>query len=197
MTEEEVNAKFLEMNKDLFNNKLNIDLDRYCERLIEIFNNIITAYQKDMSLRIYEISFDAESILSREDIDNKLKNVFGKIIEYIKVTVNKNKEFLITDLNNKDMDKYNSDIDLYGNELIKGISELYLKEITVLLKDLYRYMDSYSNARLDKIIKEIIYNHFIEKSKDTVQSSNTLLKNNIYNNTTYLENMNKSTVKQH
>ena len=197
MTEEEVNAKFLEMNKDLFNNKLNIDLDRYCESLIEIFNNIITAYQKDMGLRIYEISFDAESILSREDIDNKLKVVFDKIIEYIKEAVNKNKEMLTKDLNDKDMDKYNSDIDLCGDELINEISDLYLNEMSILLKDLYKYMDNYSNARLDKIIKEIIFKHFIEKSKDTIKSRNTLLKNNIYSNTSYLENMNKSTIKQH
>ena len=67
------------------------------------------------------------------------------------------------DLNDKDMDKYNSDIDLYGDELINEISDLYFNEMSILLKDLYKYMDNYSNARLDKIIKEIIFNHFIEK----------------------------------
>ena len=76
MTEEEVNAKILEMNKELFANKLNIDLDRCYDNMNVIFNNVINAFQKDMELRIYEISFDSESILTREEIEFKTKEFF-------------------------------------------------------------------------------------------------------------------------
>ena len=79
MTEEEVNAKFLEMNNEIFINKLNIDLDRCYDNMIVIFNNVINAFQKDMALRIYEISFDSERILTREEIDIKTKDFLNKI----------------------------------------------------------------------------------------------------------------------
>ena len=36
-------------------------------------------------------------------------------------------------------------------------------------------MDSYSNARLDKILKEIIYKHFIERCKTTIDSIHNIL----------------------
>ena len=194
MTEEEVNAKFLEMNQEIFTNKLNIDLDKCYNNLIVVFNNVINAFKKDMELRIYEISFDSESILSREEIGNKLEGFFNKLREYITSTVNKDEELLKSDINNN-LDNYIKNIDLFGDELLNGISEIYLKDIVVLLRDLYKYMDSYSNARLDKILKEIIYKHFIERCKTTIDSIHNILKNNIESNMAYLDNMNKSSIK--
>ena len=196
MTEEEVNAKFLEMNQEIFTNKLNIDLDKCYNNLIVVFNNVINAFKKDMELRIYEISFDSESILSREEIGNKLEGFFNKLRDYITSTVNKDEELLKSDINNN-LDNYIKNIDLFGDELLNGISEIYLKDIVVLLRDLYKYMDSYSNARLDKILKEIIYKHFIERCKTTIDSIHNILKNNIESNMAYLDNMNKSSVKTH
>jgi activator of HSP90 ATPase len=92
MTEEEVNAKFLEMNQEIFTNKLNIDLDKCYKNLIVVFNNVISAFKKDMELRIYEISFDSESILSREEIGNKIEGLFSKFRDYITKTVNRDEE---------------------------------------------------------------------------------------------------------
>ena len=197
MTEEEVNAKFLEMNKEIFIKKLNIDLDRCYDNMNVIFSNIINAFQKDMELRIYEISFDSESILSRYDIEIKTKAFFDKIREYIKSKIQKNESLLVTYINNQDLDNYIGNIELCSVELNNGISEIYLKEIDLLLNDLGRKMDIYSKVRLNKILKEILYNHFMERSKTTIDNVHSILKNNIHNNTEYLENMNKSTTKTH
>ena len=79
MTEEEVNAKLEEKNQELFFNKLKIDLDKCYKNLIVVINNILDAFQKDMELRVYEISFDAESLLSRDDINNRIKPIFDKM----------------------------------------------------------------------------------------------------------------------
>ena len=195
MTEEEVNAKFLEMNQEIFTNKLNIDLDKCYKNLIVVFNNVISAFKNDMELRIYEISFDSESILSREEIGNKIEGLFSKFRDYITNTVNRDEELLKKDINNKDLDNYKKNIDLFGEELIKGIDEIYLNNMAVLLNDFHKYMDSYSNARLDKILKQIIYNHFMERCRMTIYSIHNILKNNMENNKIYLENMNKSSVK--
>ena len=197
MTEEEVNAKFLEMNKEIFIKKLNIDLDRCYDNMNVIFSNIINAFQKDMELRIYEISFDSESILSRYDIEIKTKAFFDKIREYIKSTIQKNESLLVTYINSQDLDNYIGNIELCSSELNNGISELYLREVDLLLNDLGRKMDIYSKVRLNKILKEILYNHFMERSKTTIDNVHSILKNNIHNNTEYLENMNKSTTKTH
>ena len=192
MTEEEVNAKILEMNKELFANKLNIDLDRCYDNMNVIFNNVINAFQKDMELRIYEISFDSESILTREEIEFKTKEFFDKLRENIKNMIITNKSLLVNDISNQSLDNYINDIEVCGNNLYERISNLYLKEIELLLKDLGRKLDVYSIARLTKILKEIIYKNFMDRSKTTIESTHVILKNNVSNNSLYLDNMNKS-----
>lgn len=195
MTEEEVNAKILEMNKELFANKLNIDLDRCYDNMNVIFNNVINAFQKDMELRIYEISFDSESILTREEIEFKTKEFFDKLRENIKNMIITNKSLLVNDISNQSLDNYINDIEVCGNNLYERISNLYLKEIELLLKDLGRKLDVYSIARLTKILKEIIYKNFMDRSKTTIESTHVILKNNVSNNSLYLDNMNKSSIK--
>ena len=195
MTEEEVNARILEMNKELFANKLNIDLDRCYDNMNVIFNNVINAFQKDMELRIYEISFDSESILTREEIEFKTKEFFDKLRENIKNMIITNKSLLVNDISNQSLDNYINDIEVCGNNLYERISNLYLKEIELLLKDLGRKLDVYSIARLTKILKEIIYKNFMDRSKTTIESTHVILKNNVSNNSLYLDNMNKSSIK--
>ena len=56
-------------------------------------------------------------------------------------------------------------------------------------------MDAYSKIRMNKILKELIYSHFIERLSSTINDTNSIIKNNVTNNTSYLENMNKSTLK--
>ncbi len=75
------------------------------------------------------------------------------------------------------------------------MGELYSKGIIPLIRSVSVEMDAYSKARMDKILKEIIYNHFIERIRAAVENTNSLIKNNISLNTVYLENMNKSTIK--
>ena len=197
MTEEEVNVKFLEMNKEIFTKKLNIDLDKCYNNLNAIFNNVINAFQKDMELRIYEISFDSESILTREEIEIKTKEYFNKLKEYITTEINKNESLLIDTINNQDLDNYVNIITMCGNSLYNGISELFLKQIKLLLNDLGNKLDVYSKARLEKIINEIIYDHFMERCKMTIDSIHNILINNVHSNELYLDNMNKSSIKSH
>jgi hypothetical protein len=197
MTEEEVNVKFLEMNKEIFTKKLNIDLDKCYNNLNAIFNNVINAFQKDMELRIYELSFDSESILTREEIEIKTKEYFNTLKEYIATEINKNESLLIDTINNQDLNNYVNIITMCGNNLYNGISELYLKQIKLLLNDLGNKLDVYSKARLEKIINEIIYDHFMERCKMTIDSIHNILINNVHSNELYLDNMNKSTIKSH
>ena len=195
MTEEEVNAKLEETNQKLFFNKLRIDLDKCYKNLIVVLNNIINAFQKDMELRVYEISFDAESLLSRDDINARIKEFFDRLREFSKKKNEDNMNLLMESINNENIEKYTVDLDTYGNQFITEIGELYSKGIVSLIKSVSIEMDAYSKARMDKILKEIIYDHFIERIKATIDNTNNIVKNNINNNTDYLENMNKSTLK--
>ena len=195
MTEEEVNAKLVEKNQELFFNKLKIDLDKCYKNLIVVINNILDAFQKDMELRVYEISFDAESLLSRDDINNRIKPFFDKMREYCSKTNESNLKLLIETINNHDIEKYGNDLDALGNNFINGISTLYLEGIDLLIKSISVEMDAYSKIRMNKILKELIYSHFIERLSSTINDTNSIIKNNVTNNTSYLENMNKSTLK--
>lgn len=195
MTEEEVNAKLEEKNQELFFNKLKIDLDKCYKNLIVVINNVLDAFQKDMQLRVYEISFDAESLLSRDDINNRIKPFFDKMMEYCNKTIESNLALLLETINNHDIEKYSNDLDTLGNNFINGISTLYLEGIDLLIKSVSIEMDAYSKIRMNKILKEIVYNHFIERLTSTISDTNSIIKNNVTNNTSYLENMNKSTLK--
>ncbi len=195
MTEEEVNAKLEETNQKLFFNKLKIDLDKCYKNLMVVLNNIINAFQKDMELRVYEISFDAESLLSREDINIRIKEFFDRLRELSKKQIEDNINLLIESIDSQDMDKYTSELDIQVDQFVNEMGELYSKGIIPLIRSVSVEMDAYSKARMDKILKEIIYNHFIERIRAAVENTNSLIKNNISLNTVYLENMNKSTIK--
>ena len=195
MTEEEVNAKLEEKNQELFFNKLKIDLEKCYKNLIVVINNILDAFQKDMELRVYEISFDAESLLSRDDINNRIKPFFDKMREYCSKTNESNLKLLIASIENKDLEKYGNDLDTMGTNFVNGISTLYLEGIDLLIKSITVEMDAYSKIRMNKILKELIYSHFIERLSSTIIDTNSIIKNNVTNNTSYLENMNKSTLK--
>ena len=195
MTEEEVNAKLEEKNQELFFNKLKIDLEKCYKNLIVVINNILDAFQKDMELRVYEISFDAESLLSRDDINNRIKPFFDKMREYCSKTNESNLKLLIEIIESHDLEKYGNDLDALGTNFVNGISTLYLEGIDLLIKSITVEMDAYSKIRMNKILKELIYNHFIERLSSTIIDTNSIIKNNVTNNTSYLENMNKSTLK--
>ena len=195
MSEEEVSQQLAQMNQDIYNKKLLKDIDLNFENLIHIFEDSIAIFQKQMDTRIYEVIFDSDSTLTREVINTKTKEFFDKLQEYIKKSLENDKKTLIEIVNQKNYLGYVNQISVSSQEFIMLLEQKYQELSSILLESLTENIDDFSNGRLEKLINEIIFNHFIAKSRSDISNTNLLLINNYNANNEYLDNMNQKTVK--
>ena len=204
MSEEEVSQQLAQMNQDIYNKKLLKDIDLNFENLIHIFEDSIAIFQKQMDTRIYEVIFDSDSTLTREVINTKTKEFFDKLQEYIKKSLENDKKTrdfntyspeLFEIVNQKNYLGYVNQISVSSQEFIMLLEQKYQELSSILLENLTENIDDFSNGRLEKLINEIIFNHFIAKSRSDISNTNLLLINNYNANNEYLDNMNQKTVK--
>ena len=195
MSEEEVSQALAEKNKEIYDKKLLKDIDLNFENLKLIFENTINIFSQEMNNRTYEILFDSENSISRDEINIKIKDFFDKLKEYINKTIDNNHNLLTEEINKKDYMRYINQISTLSGEFYTSLGELYQKEAESLLKELTNNLDNFSKTRLEKLIKEIIYNHFMMKAKSSISNSNLILNNNYQENNYYLEYINEKTVK--
>jgi len=193
MSDEEVSKQLAQMNQDIYNKKLLKDVDLSFENLKRIFEAAIAIFQKQMDTRIYEIIFDSESTLTRENISIKTKEFFDKLHDFVNKSLDNDKKTLIEIVNQKNYTGYINQINIASTEFIMLLESIYHELANSLIESLTENIDDFSSGRLEKLINEIIFNHFIAKSRSEISNTNLLLINNYNENNAYLDNMNQKT----
>ena len=193
MSEEEVGKALAEKNQEIYINKLLKDLNQNYENLKIIIENIIILFFKELDNRCYEISFDSDNSLSRDEISNRIRKFFITLKMFIVTKIDNNKKTLESVVATIDFMKYVNQIEMLSNELYTSLGELYLKESDTLISDISNGLDDFSKSRLEKLVKEIIYNRFIEKIKSSISNTNLILINNYQENNERLDHMNEKT----
>ncbi len=193
MSEEEVSKELAKKNQEIYINKLLKDLDQNYENLKIVIENLIILFLKELDNRTYEISIECDNTLSRDEISNRIRKFFIMLKDALFEDIDTNKTTLEGVVVNNDFMQYVNQLEMLSSSLITNIQELYLKEADSLINDVSIGFDDFSKERLEKLIKEIIYNRFMEKLKSSIGNINLILINNYQENNNHLDHMNEKT----
>ena len=194
MTEEEVSKQLLQMNNDLYYKKLIIDLEKVFENLTIIFQNVITNSSNELYKHAYAILHDDGKMIDSVSLKKLGDDFFNKLKESIVVLLEKNKGILSKYINENNQEEYIKNIEVLSSEMMSSIDNLYRNSEGSLIDSISMGYQEFTRKRIESLVKELIYQHFINSLMSTSNDMNKLLMNKYQSNNTYLENMNNKTV---
>ena len=194
MTEEEVSKQLLQMNNDLYYRKLVIDLEKVFENLNIIFQNVITNSSNELYKHAYAILHDDGKMIDSVSLKKLGDDFFNKLKESIVVLLEKNKGILSKYINENNQEEYIKNIEVLSSEMMSSIDNLYRNSEGSLIDSISMGYQEFTRKRIESLVKELIYQHFINSLMSTSNDMNKLLMNKYQSNNTYLENMNNKTV---
>jgi len=194
MTEEEVSKQLLQMNNDLYYKKLIIDLEKVFENLNIIFQNVITNSSNELYRQAYSILHDDGKMIDSDKLKSIIESFFNELKENINKLLENNKGTLTQLINDNNQEEYVEQIHVLSSELIKSIDNLYKEKSKGLIDGISNGYQEFTRKRIESLVKELIYQHFINSLMSTSNDMNKILMNKYQSNNTYLENMNNKTV---
>ena len=168
-------------NREIYTNKLNIDLDNNNEILLITLDNIINLFQEEVKNKITELSSKS---INKEELTAKIDTFYQKIKEEIQSLLNNRYIVLkdcITDIDNID---YQDNIDKEKDIVIKGIKSKYNNLVDKLIKEIERIYNE-PNNRINDYLKILNYKKIVNKMEEILNNMNMILYNS------YIESNNK------
>ena len=193
MSEEEVGKELAKMNQEIYIKKLLKYLDQNYENLKIVIENLIILFFKELDNRTYEISIDCDQTMSHDEISDRIRKFFIALKEHIFKKIDTNKTTWDGVVVNNDFMQYVNQLETLSGDLHTSVSELYLSLADSLINDISKGFDDFSKERLDKLVKGIIFNHFMTKLKASISNINLILINNYQENNNRLDHMNEKT----
>ena len=170
-------------NKEIYLNKLNIDLDNNEEILLITLENIINHFNEEMTNKINEIQNTIE-IDNITKFNNVLKSTINDLIKTRTIKFKK-------DIINIDNIDYKETINQYTITILSEIKKCYFDNIDLLIKN----TTNKDNTRLIEYLNNINYEKITNKIKECFNNTNTILYNNYLESLEKFNNLNKKTLK--
>ncbi len=174
-------------NKEIYLNKLIVDVDSNSEILEITINNMINLFTEEMINKLSEIynkNIDDKNrkviINFQEKINNKLINLIHDRAFNLKNAVN-----IENNLN------YKQNLDDETNVLIEKITKYYKEKVGKVIDDLSKELDSFSKDRIVDYFHILYYERLINKLKEILLNTNLILFNNYQVSLEKYDNMNK------
>lgn len=173
-------------NKEIYINKLGIDLDTNLESLLIIINNI-------MNLLTIELT-DKLNILSnnnQEAINNFQKLNLKNIIELI----NQRNTYLKEKVLDIDNINYKEELDDETKNVIEKVKEFYNNNVNNLINELNKSVDEFTKHRISDYLNNLYFSRFIKKIEDAIINMDNILFNNYQFSYQKYLNLNEKTLK--
>ena len=178
MNKEDVLKELEVKNKEIYLNKLNIDLDNNNEILIITINNIINLFKEEVLNKVLEIN---GSNINKDNIKEEVNNFYDEIDKEIKKLLQERINKLKDNINKIDIVNYKNDINKESMVIINKLKKIYTKNINLLTNT----MNELNSERIKEYLVNINYNKFIDKIEELFNNMNMILINN------YIESSNK------
>ena len=162
-------------NREIYLNKLVIDLDNNLDILSITVNNIINLFTNEMINKILEIE---NGTMNRSKISTHVEAFQEKFKDQIMIMIHERKTKL--ELLIKDIDKieYETKIKEESLNIINKIDEYYKNNIDNLYNQINTDYDEFDLKRLNDYLKENNYNKIVLKIKESLNNTDIILINN-------------------
>ena len=177
-------------NREIYINKLNIDLDNNNEVLLITMDNVINLFSSEVISRILEINNKSGV---DEEITKSVSAFYNKLKEEILLLLNNRYQLLkeeIKDINNID---YKENINKQKDIVINGIRDKYSHLIDKLV-DRIEKINNEPNERIKDYLKILNYERFINKIKEILNNMNTILYNSYVDSSNKYQELNAKTL---
>ena len=193
MNEEDIKKQLQEKNKEIYLNKLNLDLANNLEVLVLSIENLlnnISEYSINRILKIAE-SFGNENII-KEKVNTFIENYRTYLMTLLEDKKTNLEQLFIQSENITSYKEYlketNTNIKDQLNTYYENNIEKLIKEITSL------YDDSFSNLRIDEYLRNILKENLNEKVMDTINNRDIVLLNTFKESFLKYQELNKNTI---
>ena len=173
-------------DKEIYLNKLNMDIDSNYELLKLTTINIINLSINEVILNILNIE---NSFLNKKRIEFLVNEYFKDFLEYIDGLYKKR---VIGLKIQKDKDNY---LDYINNKIIDDIKDYYLNNFILIIEDICIDYNDFDKERLDNYINNAFYSRFISKLLENINNANRLLINNYHESKERYNLINEKTLK--
>ena len=190
---EDVKDQLKIKNKEIYLNKLNLDLDNNLEVLVLTVDNLLNTNKEMLIKKIIDIE---ESFLNQELIEEKVSSFFEQYrIEFMNLLDNKKLDLKNTIISDDDLEICKNNIQDNYFSLEKQIKEFTSQEIKQLEKLLLNDInDKFKQKRLKDYLENIFIINLNNKILDIIRNRDIILINTFQE--TYLKylELNKNTI---
>jgi len=193
MNEEDIRSQLKEKNKEIYLNKLSLDLTNNLEVLVLSVDNLLNNISRDTKNKVLGIaeSFQNEKIV-KENISNFIENY--RIFLMTLLDTKKEKiEALYKE--NDNIDTYKTKIKEINIDIMNKLDNYFKENINNLIDEIIsNYDDSFCNLRIREYLKNIFKENLNNKILDIINSRDIILLNTFKESfQKYLE-LNKNTI---
>ena len=171
-------------NREIYLNKLNIDLDNNNEILHITINNIINLFCEEVTNKIIELK---KSDINIEEIRNIINVFYHKIKEELELLLNNRYKVLKDNIINIENINYKENINKEKEIILNNIKNIYEKLVKKLIIE-------NNNDRIDNYLKVLNYERFITKIKEILNNMDIILYNSYVESNNKYKELNQKTL---
>lgn len=178
-------------NKEIYLNKLAIDLDNNEENILITIDNIINLFTKEVTDKVLEIE---KNMLLSHEVSLEVMSFHKIIREEIKIIVKKRNDVLREKIKEIEKNSYQELLDSETKKLIERIQKIYLDNIEKLINNLTKKSNVFTERRINDYLKILNYERFINKINDSIKNLNVILYNNYLESERKYNELNKKVI---
>ena len=162
-------------NREIYLNKLVIDLDNNLDVLSITVNNIVSLFTNEMISKILEIE---NGTMNRSKISTHVEAFQEKFKDQLIVMIHERKTKMESVLKDIDQETYTEKLKEESKNIIHQIGKYYQNNIDTLYNQINTDYDEFNLKRLNDYLKENYYEKIILKLKESFNNTDIILINN-------------------
>lgn len=180
-------------NREIYLNKLHIDLDNNLEILLITIENMISLFTNEVTSKIMELN---TLNCNRNELENEVLAFHIVIKDELINLVNNRNSHLKGKILNIDSINYKDILAQETKGLMEKLSSMYSENVTLLIDKIMNKFNGFDKQRLDLYLKVLNYEKFINKVKEAINNMDIILYNNYRESYQKFLNLNAKTLKE-